>query len=296
MAAAVCLALLAAGCGSGGSKAITGSTSQISQLTAVTATTAAVTGSTRAGAGVTTTTAKPSIRVMPLGDSLTAGGDPTKPTSSPQSYRGYLYSALKSAGYDVDFVGTQQSLPIGGTDPDHEGHGGFTIGPDTSVLCTGCPPANLDNGLAGYLQKANPDVVLLMIGVNDLLPENKGAGVVRTTVPAEAGPKLTTFVGRIRSLAPKATVVVASYPPVSFFVDPALNNRAAFDTLNGAAKALGSSGDDHIVYAPMFETLTDHWTATEVLPGDALHPSAAGAERIAEVWLAALKPVLDQRR
>ena len=89
------------------------------------------------------------ITIMPLGDSLTAGDDPTRPTTSPQSYRGYLYNSLLAAGYDVDFVGSQQNEAISGGDPDHEGHGGYTIGPDNSTLCDGCGPANLDSGLEG---------------------------------------------------------------------------------------------------------------------------------------------------
>ncbi|MEZ5266319.1 MAG: GDSL-type esterase/lipase family protein [Acidimicrobiales bacterium] len=236
----------------------------------------------------TTAVAEP-IRIMPLGDSITEGGDPTQPTTSPQSYRGYLYTMLTDAGFTVDFVGSNDRPAIAGDDPDNEGHGGFTIGPDESELCDGCGPANLDSGLEGWLQAGNPDIVLLMIGVNDLLP-----GETRPTVPEEAGEKLTALVGRIRTLAPEAVVVVASYPPISFLVDPALDNSAACTALNDAAAELGDGSDPNVLYAPMFETFEDSWTADDVLTeaGDNLHPSASGAKRIAGVWFDVLQPVL----
>lgn len=244
------------------------------------------------------TTAEP-IKVMPLGDSLTEGGDPARPTTSPQSYRGYLHTMLTEAGYSVDFVGSQQTPAIAGEDPDHEGHGGFTIGPDNSTLCTGCGPANIDAGLEDWLASATPDVVLLMIGVNDLLPEeNAATGLVRDGVPLEAGEKLTALVGRIRDLAPDATVIVASYPPTSFLVDPALDSLPAFEQLTASAKALGDGSDPQVLYAPMFETFETSWTSEDVLSesGDNLHPSASGANRIAKVWFDVLTPVLDERK
>ena len=68
-------------------------------------------------------------RIMPLGDSLTEGDYP----DGHQSYRGYLERMLRESGYEFDFVGTQWRLGHGGTDYEHEGHGGFTIGPDDSM-------------------------------------------------------------------------------------------------------------------------------------------------------------------
>jgi hypothetical protein len=62
-------------------------------------------------------------RIMPLGDSLTEGMFP----DGHHSYRGYLETQLREAGYDVDFVGSQWQLAHGGTEYAHEGHGGFTI-------------------------------------------------------------------------------------------------------------------------------------------------------------------------
>jgi hypothetical protein len=47
---------------------------------------------------------------MPLGDSLTSGNYPGRV----HSYRGYLETLLREAGYNFDFVGTQSRLAHGG--------------------------------------------------------------------------------------------------------------------------------------------------------------------------------------
>ncbi|MFD7658242.1 hypothetical protein ACFV4N_30080 [Actinosynnema sp. NPDC059797] len=64
-------------------------------------------------------TASAPVRIMPLGDSITAG---------PGCRRAYLWDRLQKTGYTgIDFVGTQQGggCPVP-TDVDHEGHGGYS--------------------------------------------------------------------------------------------------------------------------------------------------------------------------
>ncbi len=281
VAAVLALAALAVACGGDDSASPVVTAEPITQLSVA-----------------STTADSPPVRIMPLGDSLTEGGDPTQPTTSAQSYRGYLFHLLADAGYEVDFVGSVQKEAVSGGDPDHEGHGGYTIGPDGSTLCTGCGPANLDSGLEGWLAANPADIVLLLAGVNDLLPQSDpSTGLVRNAVPAEAGNKLRALVERIRTLAPDTTVIVASYPPISYLVDPSLDKVEAFTALNTAARELGEGGDDHVLYAPMFETFEDSWTDEDVLgDADQLHPSATGANRIAKVWFDVLTPVLDARK
>lgn len=292
----VVAAVAVAGCSADEPTRPSASSTGITQLgTAPGSASSSLDNQTNPGSSTSGSAAPAPVRIMALGDSITAGGDPAQPATSPQSYRGYLGTSLQAAGYQVDFVGSEKAVAIGGTDPDHEGHGGYTIGPDNSKLCPNCPPANIDASLQGWLDAAQPDIVVLLIGVNDLLPESNPNGVVRETVPTQAGAKLTALVRRIRSLRPQTTVVVASYPPITFLVDPALTGRVAFGLLNDAAKALGAGADDRIVYAPLRETLDTGWTQEDVLSasGDQLHPSAAGAKKMAAVFHEALVPVLD---
>src|SRR6185295_18895699 len=71
-------------------------------------------------------------------------------------YRLPLYQLLTNGGYNVDFTGTQTDngaadLP----DPDHEGHSGWTIRGINAIA---------PDVLAST---DDPDVILLLIGVND---------------------------------------------------------------------------------------------------------------------------------
>jgi len=125
---------------------------------------------------------------MPLGDSLTEGGYP----DGHQSYRGYLETMLRESGYDFDFVGTQWRL----------GHGGFTIGPDDSMSAGW--PANIYDRLDYYLE-ADPDIILLLIGINDLFPTE-----ARPIDPADADEKLAGLAARILEIDPDVHIFVAS--------------------------------------------------------------------------------------
>ena len=63
--------------------------------------------------------ASASIRILPLGDSLTSGH------GFQGGYRKSLYSHLEEKGYDVDFLGeTGTNINVNLPDNDHEGHYG----------------------------------------------------------------------------------------------------------------------------------------------------------------------------
>lgn len=226
------------------------------------------------------------VRIMPLGDSFTQGDDPTDPLR-PQSYRGALEHRLRTAGYAFDFVGSDTTPTNGGTDVDNEGHGGFTIGPDGSSLCAGCPPANLDAHLDGWLEQARPDVVIVLAGVNDLFP-----GPSRPVRPEDAPAKLAALVGRVAELAPQAQIMVASYPPVPMFRGGAPETTARFSALNEAARAIGTSGG-RLHYVPLAEQLANDWTLADTI-ADGLHPSPAGSAKIAGVVEQVLVPLLER--
>ena len=64
-------------------------------------------------------------KVMPLGDSITAGQHNVEPT--PGAYRIQLWKNLRADNLRVDFVGSQFSGTPGLGDKNHEGHGGWRI-------------------------------------------------------------------------------------------------------------------------------------------------------------------------
>ena len=128
------------------------------------------------------------LRIMPLGDSLTVGYTNVPDWSIPftYGYRGPLYTMLTNAGYQFQFVGSSRepfSLPFGpsfGTPHTilgkdlrsigqdfHRGYGGATV----SQFLTGGASSGSTNicpNIKAVINDDNPDIVLLMVGTNEL--------------------------------------------------------------------------------------------------------------------------------
>ncbi len=143
-----------------------------------------------------------SIKVMPLGDSVTYGTTVVGGVvgAAPGGYRLPLYQTLNEEGIiKLTFVGSLNTngspwLPY----PDHEGHGGFTISGagvsgDTNNIKYGIDTLN-------WLS-VNPDVIVLLIGINDLF-----AG--RTT--AQANTDYTALLNDILTTLPNVKVICAT--------------------------------------------------------------------------------------
>ena len=142
--------------------------------------------------------APPLIRVMPLGDSITAGlGSTTE-----AGYRLPLWNRIAGQSrYRVDFVGSQHDGAV--PDADHEGHRGWFINQIR---------ANIDTWHA----TAQPATIILHIGINDLA---WGAD------PTAAAAETVELVNRIYALNPNGIVILLGLIPTSG--DPALRSKAA---------------------------------------------------------------------
>ncbi|WP_158265147.1 SGNH/GDSL hydrolase family protein [Blastopirellula marina] len=214
------------------------------------------------------------IRVMPLGDSITHASDP--------GYRGFLFHKLKAAGYAVDFVGTMKDQPANGGDPDHEGHGGFSIGPGPSKAdAWSNGRGNLFTLTAGFMQE-QPDVILVLLGVNDYF--NVG-DLQPNYVPDQQGPaRLANFVAEIHRHRPETKVLVSTLLPVKFDA----NFAQKFNDRLPAALA------DH-----KNVTVVDLNRAVGFVDGDwqadGLHLSESGNKKLADAWFHALKDVLNDK-
>ena len=102
-----------------------------------------------------------SIRIMPLGDSITYDNresdlsDP-RPISTRSGYRSHLWYMLQDIGFGADFVGSR----VAGAsvtppfDPDNEGHPGWHS-------------LDIAERAYSYMANSQPDIVLLHIGTND---------------------------------------------------------------------------------------------------------------------------------
>ncbi|MFF5971047.1 FG-GAP-like repeat-containing protein [Streptomyces sp. NPDC012769] len=226
-------------------------------VTVALATAVAVVGpSTSAAAAVPP--APPVVRVMPLGDSITAGEGST----TGAGYRAPLWQSLAGQShYTADFVGSGSFGAAG--DPDNEGHGGWTI-----------------DGIRGEIDRwqdaARPGVVLLHLGINDL--KWHGAD------PVDAAHRLLALVDRIQTNRPGTTVIV-----LGLLTDtPGQEERtSAFNTvLSEREPVLRAAGRPfRYVAPPRLDVATE-------LP-DRLHPNDAGYRKIADAYHQAFTAAFD---
>jgi VCBS repeat-containing protein len=107
------------------------------------------------------------LRVMPVGDSITAGvytGD-TPISADRVGYRLQLYNlltALSGGKYGIQFVGSQSDGANLFTETHHEGRPGWCA--TAPCILYGA----VDQNIYGWLQNNPADIVLLHIGTNDL--------------------------------------------------------------------------------------------------------------------------------
>jgi lysophospholipase L1-like esterase len=191
-------------------------------------------------------------RIMPLGDSITDG------YNIPGGYRIDLEDELSASGIRVDFVGSLHDGPRSLADQDHEGHIGWRIGQIQS---------SVDEWLTTY----HPDVVLLLIGTNDILHHYRIA-----TAPYRLG----TLVDRIHTVRPTTKILLSTLPPIA---NPVENRRVT--TYNAhvieVVRIRAGTGEPiRLVDGGGALTLSDL--------ADGVHPNATGYSKLADAWRAAL--------
>ena len=115
------------------------------------------------------------IRIMPLGDSITYDNRivETRPIGLRTAYRQQLWLELQSAGYDINFVGSQEAGQdaVPRFDPDNEGHPGWHANGDP------VGSRNIATNIYNWLVVNPADVILLHIGTNDISTGQTPAGV-----------------------------------------------------------------------------------------------------------------------
>jgi hypothetical protein len=233
------------------------------------------------------------IKVMPLGDDMTAGAGEV----GAQSYRGHLYNALVAAGHSIDFVGSKQTPSIAGGDIDHEGHGAYSIGPDDAVFCEwpeggekNCleTPFNLASGIGTWIPAATPDVIIINIGLYDLFEpglKEGTSGIQKTFDPKKAPERLRGLVAEARRLAPDAVIVVLSLARPTWIT----TGWTIYEKLNAEALRLGEAD-------PADAILSVNWQAIPLTKADyedGFHVNDAGAKKLAQPLVAIMGPVLS---
>jgi len=227
---------------------------------------------------------------LALGDSITRGSG-----SGYGNYRRPLQSLLTRAGVTYQFVGssTELSLNYHGTDPEqtftpyqpkHEGYGGFRI-----EQISADKPAKDDGGvsypgLSAALTADKPDVILVLLGTNDVNqhfdPGGPGYGG-GSGFAADAAGRLDTLLDRLGKLTPHARIIVGKITPLA---DP--TKEAQVTALNAliprVAAARGRQGQ-------LIQVADMH---AAVPPGglspDGVHPGTRGYDEMARAWYKAL--------
>ena len=211
--------------------------------------------------GVTAQT--PAIRIMPLGDSITYGS----PVAG--GYRLPLYIALTNAGYNVDYVGSQNgnSATGLGAEVNHEGHGGWKISD---------PSIGLYENMYGWFETIeDPHVVLVHIGTND-----SGGGTLFTN----AVDRLDALITRIALCQPSAHIIVttlmkrtgSSYTAITNYFNPFVPGKVT------GQQGLGRRV--HFLDMHAYLELSDM--------ADGLHPNAGGYVKMANAWFPAITNII----
>ncbi|MBC8109260.1 MAG: carbohydrate-binding protein [Anaerolineae bacterium] len=202
------------------------------------------------------------IRIMPLGDSI------TQSFGNFNSYRYYLWQKLEDAGYGVDFVGSQtkaagDQFPADfDFDQDHEGHSGFTT-------------ADIKAQIANWALSAQPDVVLIHLGTNDM---RFGMGT-NTAIN-----NIEDIIDILRSVNPNVKIVLAKLIPAGDAAPGAIEN---FNDRIPSLVNLMNTVQSRII-------MVDQYTGfnLELDSDDALHPNDLGDRLMADRWYAQLAPLL----
>ncbi|PSB19819.1 hypothetical protein C7B76_06740 [filamentous cyanobacterium CCP2] len=204
-------------------------------------------------------------KIMPLGDSITAGEHKTEPV--PGSYRIRLWERFQTEGLNIDFVGSQSNGPAALGDKDHEGYPGRTIEAIRGIITR-------NNTLETY----QPDVITLMIGAND-------TDSIRLERLDEMLADLGNLIDTIAVRAPQTQLVVGSITPVTPALRGTYRNQLTQDynyRLSSFVEGKAAQGKK-VSFADIGRKIS-----ISDMNSDGLHPTAAGYDKLGDAWFDAL--------
>jgi lysophospholipase L1-like esterase len=217
---------------------------------------------------ITDTAPNEGVRVLIIGDSI---------TGNPGCWRAHVWQALTDAGRTVNMVGTRSLDECGGVtnaagetwDPDNAGISGIT----TAGMYVRI-------GRDGLLQRTEPDVVVVMLGTNDLLGGLDADRILE---------QYTLLVELVRRELPDAPIVIAAPPPIAEDRCPGCQAHvdAISERLPGWAEDLSEDG------SPVFVAVHVSGFDPALDMHDGIHPNAEGELKIAAALLPAVEAALD---
>jgi acyl-CoA thioesterase I len=201
------------------------------------------------------------IRIQPLGDSITVGGGNPPPAIS---YRYPLFKLLTNASMDFEYVGSLTDYssypPVNGRtmSQNHDGHWGFEI-------------QDINAGLSGWMNGYMPDFSIILLGTNDITVGEsvaQGKSEMSTTIDLlrAKNPRIVIFLGLLYQSGSQFAAYNAEYVNLA-------NTRSTKDS-------------------PIIPVGPPPGWNNAACTVDGTHPNAAGADLLAATFFAAIKPYL----
>lgn len=218
------------------------------------------------------------VNIMPIGDSITFG------LGEDGGYRKYLDYALRSKNISFDMVGPEgknsENFRYNGQsvqyDGNHAGYSGYTIKQQYPIPDWG------ENGLLEKLQKndaikkAQPDIVLLIIGTNDMTA-NRNLN--------DCEKDLHSLIDYILGDMPEDGVIfMGSIPEFTAYG----GNAQRVGNYNNTVQKVAESYGDNVQFADVHGSLN----GMADMSYDNLHPSGAGYEKMGKFWAEVIEEYL----
>src|ERR1017187_6734913 len=224
------------------------------------------------------------LKIMAVGDSI------TDDCAYNGAWRQYLQPLLETNGYAFTFIGREWSSASGSfTKTNHEGMCGAVIAPPglmtTPVHGYAGTNVYLLKTVADALTNAQPDVVLVLIGVNDV-GRGRDPGLTATNDMAH-------LLDLIFSNAPNANVIIAKVTSTLKAVNVGGLNYSTYAAkipiynaaLQGLVNQRRSTGQN-VFLADMYSVVD-----TATMSSDGLHPNPSGLQVVAGEWLTRIQSI-----
>jgi lysophospholipase L1-like esterase len=198
------------------------------------------------------------LKLLAVGDSLTYGVINSKTAPYDENSGGYRLKLAEQFAQDglaqaIDFVGSQRSGPDT-FDNQHEGHRSKDIN-------------FIYNKIGNWLKAEKPNVVLLMVGTNDMKQNNAGT----------ASDRLSKLIDQTAKYAPNAHILVSSLPPIPRDATQQAFAEAYNQKLPGIVSEKLAKG-----IKVSFVDAGSKLSAADI--ADGVHPTAEGYQKIADSW------------
>ncbi|MCP2044330.1 Ig-like domain-containing protein [Pontibacter sp. HSC-36F09] len=239
------------------------------------------------------------FNIMPLGDSNTHGTkfSDNRTDAERIAYRKQLYDLLMGADAKFTFVGSERSGSATLANDQHAGFPGSRTGDIASLLRTSSY-RNQDNvlvsrGSGTYLDKFNPDVVLLHLGTN--------GGQFGVTDDEQAIAEMAAILDEVDAYEARANKEVTVVLGLIINRVPQENDPAAVEYTSRFNAKLAAMAENRIKTKSDRLIIVDMEKAAGIIyklagdggdMDDSLHPAPSGYQKMANQWFKVLNPLL----